>query len=48
MKKAISPTRPATNVTKFLISRKGEVVGRFEPKVKPEQMAKAIEAELKK
>jgi len=36
------------NFTKFLISRKGEVVGRFEPKVKPEQMAKAIEAELKK
>jgi len=38
------------NFTKFLVGRNGEVVGRFEPKVKPEseEMTGAIEAELKK
>jgi glutathione peroxidase len=38
------------NFTKFLIDRKGEVVNRFESKVKPtsEDMTKAIEAELAK
>ncbi len=36
------------NFTKFLIGRNGEIVGRFEPKVKPEEIAPAIEAELKK
>jgi glutathione peroxidase len=34
------------NFTKFLIGRNGEIVSRFEPKVKPEEMGKAIEAEL--
>jgi glutathione peroxidase len=38
------------NFTKFLINRKGEVVGRFDPKVDPvsEEIMKAIEAELEK
>ncbi len=38
------------NFTKFLINRKGEVVGRFEPKVKPDspEMVEAIEKELDK
>jgi glutathione peroxidase len=38
------------NFTKFLLSKDGEIVGRFEPKVKPEseEMVQAIEAELKK
>ena len=38
------------NFTKFLISRKGEIVHRFEPRVKPnaEEVTSAIEAELKK
>ncbi len=36
------------NFTKFLIGRNGEIVGRFEPKVKPEEMTEAIESELKK
>ncbi len=36
------------NFTKFLISKNGEIVARFEPKVTPEQIAPAIEAELKK
>ncbi len=38
------------NFTKFLISRDGQVVGRFEPTVKPEspELTKAIEAELKR
>ena len=36
------------NFTKFLIARDGEIVQRFEPKVKPEQMTRAIETELKK
>jgi glutathione peroxidase len=38
------------NFTKFLISRDGEVVNRFEPKVKPSaaEVVKAIEAELAK
>jgi glutathione peroxidase len=36
------------NFTKFLVSRDGRVVGRYEPKVKPEAMAPDIEAELKK
>jgi glutathione peroxidase len=36
------------NFTKFLVSREGKVVARFEPKVKPTdaQAVKAIEAEL--
>jgi glutathione peroxidase len=38
------------NFTKFLIGRNGEVIARFEPKVKPtsDEMTKAIEAELAK
>jgi glutathione peroxidase len=38
------------NFTKFLISREGEVVNRFEPDVKPrsEKVTKALEAELAK
>lgn len=36
------------NFTKFLVSRDGEIVNRFEPKVNPEgpEMTKAIETEL--
>jgi glutathione peroxidase len=38
------------NFTKFLIAKNGDIVARFEPKVKPEsaEVKKAIEAELKK
>jgi glutathione peroxidase len=38
------------NFTKFLISRKGEIVNRFEPRVNPDsdKVVGAIEAELKK
>jgi glutathione peroxidase len=36
------------NFTKFLINKNGEIVERFEPKVKPEQISDKIEAELKK
>jgi glutathione peroxidase len=38
------------NFTKFLISRKGEIVARFEPKVEPEtdEVTRAIKAELEK
>jgi glutathione peroxidase len=38
------------NFTKFLISRDGEIVARFEPTVKPEseEVVQAIEAQLKK
>ena len=38
------------NFTKFLINRKGEVVNRFEPRVKPDatEVTSAIEEELKK
>lgn len=38
------------NFTKFLIGKNGEIVARFEPKVKPEskEVTEAIEAELKK
>ncbi len=38
------------NFTKFLVARNGEVVNRFEPKVKPSEddVVKAIEAELAK
>lgn len=36
------------NFTKFLVNRKGEVVARFEPRVKPEAMVKKIEEELGK
>ena len=38
------------NFTKFLISREGEIVNRFESKVKPDsdEVTKAIEAELEK
>lgn len=38
------------NFTKFLINRKGEIVGRYEPKVEPEskELTGAIEAELAK
>jgi glutathione peroxidase len=41
-------THTVKNFTKFLIARNGEIVGRFEPAVKPEKIAPAIEAELKK
>ena len=41
-------TSSVKNFTKFLVGRNGEIVGRFEPAVKPEQIAPAIEAELKK
>ena len=34
------------NFTKFLINRKGEVIGRFEPTVEPSEMKEAIEAAL--
>ena len=34
------------NFTKFLIDRSGEVVGRFAPAVKPQDLASAIEARL--
>jgi glutathione peroxidase len=36
------------NFTKFLIGRNGEVVARFEPAVKPEEMVKSIEGQLAK
>lgn len=38
------------NFEKFLISKKGEVVGRYKSKVEPEgeELTKAVEAELKK
>jgi glutathione peroxidase-family protein len=38
------------NFTKFLISRDGEIVNRFEPAVEPDspEVTKAIEAELSK
>ena len=38
------------NFTKFLISKDGQIVARFEPKVKPEskEMTEAIESELRK
>jgi glutathione peroxidase len=36
------------NFTKFLISKNGEVVHRYEPKVKPAEIAPDVEAELKK
>jgi glutathione peroxidase len=36
------------NFTKFLVARDGLVVGRYEPKVEPEAIARDIEAELKK
>ncbi len=38
------------NFTKFLLSRKGEIVGRFEPDVEPEskELTNAIQAELAK
>jgi glutathione peroxidase len=38
------------NFTKFLVDRSGQVVARFEPKVKPDsdEVIKAIEAELNK
>ncbi len=36
------------NFTKFLINKNGEIVERFEPKVKPEAIAEKIEEELKK
>ncbi|MBE6079551.1 MAG: glutathione peroxidase [Veillonella sp.] len=34
------------NFTKFLINRKGEVIGRFEPTVEPSAMTEAIEKAL--
>lgn len=40
--------RIAWNFTKFLINREGEVVGRYEPPVKPEEIAFDIETFLKK
>jgi glutathione peroxidase len=36
------------NFTKFLIGKSGEIVNRFEPKVKPEEIAPSLEPELKK
>jgi glutathione peroxidase len=36
------------NFTKFLVSKDGEIVGRFESAVEPEQMTGAIEKELQK
>lgn len=36
------------NFTKFLINRKGEVVGRFGPAVKPEAFKEEVRAELNK
>jgi glutathione peroxidase len=36
------------NFTKFLVDRRGNIVGRYEPNIKPEQIAPAIEVELKK
>jgi glutathione peroxidase len=36
------------NFTKFLVNRKGEIVGRFEPKVEPKEIGKTVEAELAK
>jgi glutathione peroxidase-family protein len=43
-------TFKSKNFTKFLIFKDGEIVSRFEPKVKPEskEMVEAVEAELKK
>jgi glutathione peroxidase len=38
----------AWNFTKFVVSRNGEVVQRFEPRTKPEEMTRALEAELGK
>ena len=34
------------NFTKFLVDRQGNVIARFEPKVKPEALREAIEAAL--
>ncbi len=36
------------NFAKFLIGKNGEIVNRFKPREKPEMIAPAIEAELKK
>jgi glutathione peroxidase-family protein len=36
------------NLVKFLINKDGTIVNRFEPKVKPGEIAPAIEAELRK
>ena len=38
------------NFTKFLVNKKGEVVARFEPRIKPDssEVTEAVEAELKK
>ena len=38
----------AWNFTKFLIGKNGQIVERFEPEVKPGQIAEKIETELKK
>lgn len=35
------------NFTKFLISRRGKVIGRYSPSTKPEQLAAEIERELR-
>lgn len=47
---SIKPGDISWNFEKFLVNRKGEVVARFAPKVKPdsEEVVKAIEAELAK
>ncbi len=42
------PGRIGWNFAKFLIDRKGNVVGRFAPTDKPKMLEKAIEAELAK
>ena len=46
--KEAKPGRIKWNFTKFLVGRNGEVVGRFEPKVKPGQIVSALETELGK
>ena len=50
VEKSGDPKPVAWNFGKFLISREGRVVGRFEPKVTPEdpKLIAAIEAELSK
>jgi glutathione peroxidase len=47
-KDAVSPGDIRWNFTKFLISREGKVLNRFEPKVKPDstEITEAIEAAL--
>jgi glutathione peroxidase len=53
--KHLTTSAPATgavswNFEKFLVNKKGEIVGRYKSKVEPasEELTKAVEAELKK